>query len=468
MAEGAADLIGKHLSYQLRLIEDWRAKRVPHSTSSLEVPATESVLLGRPQCLELAVGSVAAVFGPEFAEVDRLPVRVRLPDEPLMLVDRIVSIEGTPRSLQGGRIVTEHVIQPGAWYLDDDRVAPCIAMEAGQADLVLSGYLGVDFETRGQAMYRLLDATVTFHGGLPDVGAVIRYDIRITRFFRQGMTILFQFEFEATVAGEPILTMRDGCAGFFTPEELAAGKGIVPAKVAKPLPSIPRSRRDELIAITRSRLGPSQVEALRRGDLATAFGGPFDRLRFSDPVVLPGGRMTLIHRVETLDPSGGIAGLGLIRSEADIHPGDWFMVCHFIDDRVMPGTLMYECCLHTLRIFMMRLGWIGPRGEVAFEPVPGIANRLRCRGQITESTKVAGFEITIKERGYRPEPYAIADALIIADGKPIVSVTDLALQLSGTNRDELERLWRGWEGETPAAPLLGEAQRGPRLSGDLP
>ena len=192
---------------------------------------------------------MAAVFGPEFAEVDRLPVRVRLPDEPLMLVDRIVSIEGTPRSLQGGRIVTEHVIQPGAWYLDDDRVAPCIAMEAGQADLVLSGYLGVDFETRGQAMYRLLDATVTFHGGLPDVGAVIRYDIRITRFFRQGMTILFRFEFEAAVAGEPILTMRDGCAGFFTPEELAAGKGIVPAKVAKPPAVIPRSRRDELIAI---------------------------------------------------------------------------------------------------------------------------------------------------------------------------------------------------------------------------
>ncbi len=151
--------------------------------------------------------------------------------------------------------------------------------------------------------------------------------------------------------------------------------------------------------------------------------------------------MTLIQRVATLDPSGGPAGLGLIRAEADIHPGDWFMVCHFVDDRVMPGTLMYECCLHTLRIFMMRLGWIGRRGQVAFEPVPGIANRLRCRGQIIESTRLAAYEVTIKERGYRPEPYAIADALIIADGKPVVAVTDLALQLSGTSRRELERLW---------------------------
>ncbi len=443
VAHGATNLIGKHLAVQFGLIEEWR--EIP-ATPSTEVPgpvADEAVRFGRRQCLELAVGSVASVFGPDFAEVDRLPVRVRLPDEPLMLVDRILSIEGTPRSMQGGRIVTDHLIRPGAWYLDNDRIAPCIAMEAGQADLVLSGYLGVDFETRGQAMYRLLDATVTFHRGLPGVGEVIRYDIRITRFFRQGMTILFRFEFDATLAGEPILTMRDGCAGFFTPEELASGKGIVAPGVPLPSPSIPQSGHDELISITPRGLESWQVEALRQGDLATAFGVPFDRLSLSDPIALPGGLMSLIHRVETLDPSGGPARLGMIRAAADIHPGDWFMACHFIDDRVMPGTLMYECCLHTLRIFMMRLGWIGRRGEVAFEPVPGVANRLRCRGQVTESTRMAAFEITIKARGYRPEPYAIADAMIIADGKPIVSVTDLALQLSGTSRSELERLWKG-------------------------
>ena len=155
-----------------------------------------------------------------------------------MLVDRILSIEGQPRSLESGRVVTEHVIEPGAWYLDGGRIAPCIAIEAGQADLFLSGYLGVDFETKGLAVYRLLDATVTFHRGLPAAGEVIRYDIRITSFFRQGKTILFRFQFDATVAGEPLLTMRDGCAGFFTPEELAAGKGIVPR--ALDLPTKPR------------------------------------------------------------------------------------------------------------------------------------------------------------------------------------------------------------------------------------
>jgi 3-hydroxymyristoyl/3-hydroxydecanoyl-(acyl carrier protein) dehydratase len=401
-------------------------------------------LFDRRQCLQLAVGSVAAVLGPEFEEVDRLPTRVRLPDEPLMLVDRIVSLEGAPRSLQAGRIVTEHDIQPGAWYLDHGRAAPCIVMEAGQADLVLSGYLGVDFVTRGQAVYRLLDATVTFHRGLPGAGAVLHYDIRITGFFRQGTTILFRFEFDGTVEAEPMLTMRDGCAGFFTPAELAAGRGIVPHTLEVRSSSEPRiGPSAELIPTTPGCLNERQVEALRRGDLASAFGPPFDRISGETMLSLPSGRMALIHRVPTLDPTGGPSGVGLIRAEADIHPGAWFMACHFIDDRVMPGTLMYECCLHTLRVFLMRLGWIGRGDRVAFEPVPGIANRLKCRGQITESTRMVVYEITIKERGYRPEPYAIADALILADGKPIVAVFDLALQLTGTSREELERLWKG-------------------------
>ena len=225
-----------------------------------------------------------------------------------MLVDRILSIEGT-RARSSGRVVTEHVIEPDAWYLDGDRIAPCIAIEAGQADLFLCGYLGVDFETRGLSVYRLLDATVTFHRGLPASGDVIRYDIRITRFFRQGTTILFRFEFDATVAGEPLITMRDGCAGFFTAEELAAGKGIVPG--ASRFAAAAGSRRstadDDLIPISPDAPGRAAVDALRRGDLSAAFGAPFDRLRSRDPVGLPGGRMTLVHRVDDLDPAGGPA-----------------------------------------------------------------------------------------------------------------------------------------------------------------
>ncbi|HVR75726.1 MAG TPA: type I polyketide synthase, partial [Planctomycetota bacterium] len=141
-------------------------------------------------------------------------------------------------------------------------------------------------------------------------------------------------------------------------------------------------------------------------------------------------------------PRGGRHGLGIVRGELDIAPGDWFLACHFIDDRVMPGTLMYECGLHAMRVLLLRLGWIAERGAAAFEPVPGVRSRLKCRGQVLESTRTLACEVVLKEIGDRPAPFAIADALLFADGKPIVEVTDMSLRLSGVEREDLERVWR--------------------------
>ncbi len=411
---------------------------------SLVTPPSPLVALDRNQCLEFAIGSIGAVLGPEFAPIDAHPTRVRLPDEPLMLVDRILTIEGEPRSMQGGRVVTEHDVLPGAWYLDGGRIPTCIAVEAGQADLFLSGYLGIDFITGGLAVYRLLDAVVTFHRPLPSAGEVIHYDIHIDHFFRQGETYLFRFHFEATVAGEPLLSMRDGCAGFFTADALAAGQGIVAPRVERQTRVGGRPDDwEDFVPMGVESYSDAQVEALRHGDLAAAFGPAFEGLPLHNPTRLPGGLMTLVHRVLELDPRGGKYGLGRIRAEADIDPNAWFMTCHFVDDRVMPGTLMFECCLHTLRIHLMRMGWIGEHDEVVCEPMPGAASRLKCRGQVIESTRKVTYEVTIKELGYAPEPYAIVDALMYADGKPVVEISDMSLRMSGLSREALHTLWEG-------------------------
>ena len=107
----------------------------------------------------------------------------------------------------------------------------------------------------------------------------------------------------------------------------------------------------------------------------------------------------------------------------------------------MPGTLMYECCLHTLRVLLMRMGWVGPEGEAACDPVPGVQSRLKCRGQVLQSTRTVTYEITLKELGSDPEPFAIADALMLADGKPIVEITNLSLKLTGVTLDALAAVW---------------------------
>jgi PfaB family protein len=405
-------------------------------------PSPQPPLFNREMCMEFAIGSIARMLGPEFAEVDTYPTRVRLPDEPLMLVDRIISVEGEPRSMTSGRVVTEHDVTSDRWYLDGGRIPTCIAVEAGQADLFLSGYLGIDFISKGKAVYRLLDAVVTFHRGLPVPGDVIRYDIRIDHFFRQGQTYLFRFNFEGTVNGAPLLSMQNGCAGFFNEQELAAGKGIVHTRLdLVPQPGIRPDDWRDLAPLAVESYDAAQVDAIYAGDLGAAFGELFARLNLKKPYTLPGGHLKLVDRVIELDPQGGRYGLGQIRAEMDIHADDWFLTCHFCDDNVMPGTLMYECCMHTLRIYLLRMGWVGEAGETWCEPVPGIDSGLKCRGQVIDTTRTVTYQVSIKELGYGPEPFAIVDALMFADGKPIVEIPNMSIRLSGLSREKVEGLW---------------------------
>lgn len=427
--------------------------QTPVQTSQQVQPPVHTLFMDRHQCLEFATGSIGAVLGPQFAEADTFPTRVRLPDEPLMLVDRIVSVTGTVRSMQTGSVVTEHDVRPGSWYLDQDRCPVCITVEAGQADLFLSGYLGIDFETRGIQKYRLLDAEITMHRGLPRAGETIRYDIRINRFFKQGGVWLFNFEYDATINGQPMLTMRNGCAGFFSDEELDQGQGIVKPRIdATPVPEKQSSTDHIFVDVSSTTYSAQQLNALRRGDLAGCFGPLFAGVQLRNPPVLPGGKMQLIDRIVALDPAGGPHGLGFVKAEADIDPNAWFLTCHFVDDMVMPGTLMYECCFHAFRVLLMRLGWLGEADTFGWDTRPGVVSKLKCRGQVIQSTKMAAYEITIKEIGFDPAPYAIADTLMFADGRPVVEIQNMSVQLNGLTRQSIEAIWAS---ATPALPVPG-------------
>ncbi len=416
---------------------------------------TTDLFLTREECLEFAIGSVANVLGPDFAIVDTYPARVRLPDEPLMLVDRIVTVEGEKGILGPGSVVTEHDVLPDAWYLDGGRAPVCISVEAGQADLFLSGYMGIDFEVKGLRTYRLLDATVTFHRSLPRPGETIQYDIHIEKFIRQGETHLFLFHFTGTIDGNPLITMKDGCAGFFTESEVENSGGIILSKeMAEPAPDQGKGQWLPLMEDPPQTLSAKQLDALRQGDLAGCFGGAFQNIPFPETLWLPDDRMRLIHRVAKMDPSSGRFGRGLIRAEADISPDDWFLTCHFVDDMVMPGTLMYECCAQTLRVLLQSMGWITDQDDSGYEPVLGIESVLKCRGPVTPNTRQVVYEVEIREIGYDPEPYVIGDAYMYADGHRIVWFNNISMRLVNVSKERLMGFWNRHQPSSDSAPVV--------------
>ncbi len=449
---------GETIALQERLIKSLRSENLPTGNeleSESELPADAAdrdayipdasarVAFTRDQCLEFATGKLANVLGPDFAPVDTYRTRVRLPDEPLMLVDRILTVEGEKKSLTSGRVVTEHDVLPDAWYLDGNRTPVSIAVEAGQADLFLCAYLGIDLAVKGERTYRLLDASVVFHRDLPQSGDVIRYEIEIEKFIRQGDTWLFFFSFEGFIGRQRLISMTDGCAGFFTEEEIHRSGGIIRSEEdTRPQAGGKDPAWKDLVPLRNESYDEAALNALRAGNLSDCFGPAFEGVDIVDSLRLPDGRMKLIDRVVNLDPGGGRFGLGIIRAEADIHPDAWFLTCHFVDDMTMPGTLMYECCSHALRVFLQRIGWVTSKPDVCYQPVEGVKSVLKCRGPVTPQTRRVIYEVEIKDIGYGPEPYVVADAHMYADGDYIVRFTDMAMKITGLTRKDLEEFWR--------------------------
>ena len=62
---------------------------------------------------------------------------------------------------------------------------------------------------------------------MPREGETLRYEISINSFARHDQNLLFFFNYKCFVGNKMVLRMDNGCAGFFTDEDLEQGKGVI-------------------------------------------------------------------------------------------------------------------------------------------------------------------------------------------------------------------------------------------------
>jgi len=399
-----------------------------------------------------ANGQISQIFGLDFADQDAFRRRVRMPEPPLLLADRVVRLEAAPLSLGTGTIWTETDIAPAAWYLHDNRMPAGIMIESGQADLFLISWLGVDALNRGERVYRLLGCELTYHGGLPVAGETLRYEIGVDGHAQQGDVRLFFFHSTCTVAGITRLTVRGGQAGFFTDEELAGSAGVLWDSAN--LDRCEGARVDPpTVCSGPLRLSREQLEAFAAGQADQCFGPGFElAATHTRTPNLPGGRLLLLEEVTEIAVGGGPWGSGYLRAVDRIDPGDWFFAGHFTNDPCMPGTLMFEGGLQAMAVYLAASGFTLERDGWRFEPVPDEPYRMRCRGQVTPSSRELVYEIFVEELIGGPEPTLYADILCTVDGLKAFHCRRMGLRLvPGWPLDSKRGLLDGMAEDRPVA-----------------
>ncbi len=383
--------------------------------------------------LEFAGGRIGQVFGADYAIIDSYRRRVRLPLPPYLLVSRVTQLEAERGVFKPCRITTEYDIPEQAWYCVDHQVPWAVAIESGQCDLLLISYLGIDFECRGERVYRLLDGTLTFLGDLPREGETLRYDIRINSFARSGDTLLFFFSYDCFVADRPVLKMTGGCAGFFTDEQLASGRGVVPTdkELAARRTAQQRHFAPPLVC-QKTSFTEHDLLALSAGDRAACLGPQYDQGGNNRSLRLPPRTLLMIDRVVSVAPQGGPWRLGLIVAEKDLAPDQWYFPCHFQDDQVLAGSLLAEGCVQLMQFYMLFCGLQKQTRQARFQPAVGLAQTVVCRGQVTPADSKLTYRLEITDIGLEPEPYAIGNIDVIVADKIVARFTNLGVRLAET------------------------------------
>ena len=402
---------------------------IEHNLNNNKLKSSK-IIWDEADLLEFAEGNIASVFGKDYAIIDTYSRRVRLPMPPYLLVSRVTKIDAQKGSFKPSFLTTEYDIPDRAWYSVDGQIPLCVAVESGQCDLLLISYLGIDFENQGHLVYRLLDCTLTFLDDLPKEGETLRYDIKINSFVRNGDNLLFFFSYECFVRDKMILKMDGGCAGFFSDEQLEQGKGIIVTdKELAARKQIKPQQFTPLLVCTKSSFDESDLLHLTKGNLAACFGAHYEQYGLNPSLRLPPAKILMIDRITSIDFQEGAWGLGLIIGEKSLEPEHWYFPCHFKDDQVLAGSLIAEGCSHLLEFYMLYLGLHTCTKDARFQPIYGLPQVVRCRGQITPISARLIYRMEIKEIGFTPYPYVKCNVDIILQGKTVVNFQDLGLQI---------------------------------------
>ena len=138
----------------------------------------------------------------------------------------------------------------------------------------------------------------------------------------------------------------------------------------------------------------------------------------SDTGKLPLPPMLMVSRIKEIFSTGGKYNKGRVEAELDINEDNWFFLCHFKNDPVMPGCLGLDGMWQIVGFY---LTWIGGKGRGR---ALGVGD-VKFKGQIRPYHKKIIYNVSIKKLITRSKSMIWADAEMQADDKKIYTAKNL-------------------------------------------
>jgi 3-hydroxymyristoyl/3-hydroxydecanoyl-(acyl carrier protein) dehydratase len=347
---------------------------------------------------EFATGSVMKCLGQEYAVYNGRR-SLRIPNGDLLLMSRILSIQGRKREFdRPSSIVAEYDVPVNAWYFDGEthgRLPYSICIEVAlQPCGFLSAYLGTPLRFPEVDYYfRNLDGETVFNRLVDARGKKVRARAELLKTIFYGSTIIQQFSFALECDGEVFFEGMSSF-GYFSAEAMAGQVGLDGGKMVLPwLKQVGRERR---------------IVPIEEADLAP---------------VLPKGKLRLLDGV-VIDPGAGRHQEGYVYANRRNTPQDWFYACHFHEDPVMPGSLGVEAIIQAMNIFAQQQD----KGAAPAGLVTGQKTNWSYRGQVLQRHRQMQLEVHFRKTQHIGKINLFTgDASLWADDSRIYEVRNMTI-----------------------------------------
>jgi acyl transferase domain-containing protein/3-hydroxymyristoyl/3-hydroxydecanoyl-(acyl carrier protein) dehydratase len=364
------------------------------------------VPLGYASLLACAWGKPTDGLGPmaeAFVGARRGP---RLPGPPYHFMSRVIAVEGPYQGMAvGSAVAAEYDVRDEAWYFADnaERTMPAAALMeiALQPCGWLGCYVGSPVQIDAELLFRNLGGDVRVLREVRPGTRVVRTRAEVADLSRAAGMIIETFRIECHADGEPLLA-GTAVFGYFLTTAFEQQPGLPPSPAE-------RERLTE----------PCEHPP------ALYYPDPARRARQAGPMLM------MLDRITGYWPDGGVAGLGRLRAEKDIDPGEWFFRAHFFQDPVMPGSLGVEAMCQLLQWYLMERGATAGLPGPRFEPImTGQPLTWKYRGQVQPADGQLTVELEITAAGQDDRGrYALADGWLWVDGRRIYHVAGLGMRV---------------------------------------
>ncbi|MDR0469136.1 MAG: hypothetical protein LBH09_04100, partial [Peptococcaceae bacterium] len=381
------------------------------------------------QLIEMTSGSMAKVLGDQYAALDTYERRARLPMPPYLFLTRVTGIDASFGKFEPSSIDFEYDIKGDCVLrMTKNIISRVLLTEAAHAAILIVAYLGVDVIFKGDVGYRVIESKSAFHSEeIPVVGDTFKATLKLTEFTKVGSVMLIHLDFVCYLGDELILHIEQ-TGGFFSYKFLDSQKAVNP-------PEAPYKNFGDL-QIPAFRYRANQKAFV---DLEKFFDGEFGPNLYpskdstlAERLYIP-SNARLLDRIISIEQSGGKHGLGYVSAEMDLDVDHWAFDIHFINDPVLPGTLLAEAANQIMAYFAIHAGYFDD-GKFWIYCVNGLAVKTSFLGPVRRVKSTLQYKWHIKSlRESENKVTIISDFDVFCQGGYVCNMDDISLIIERDN-----------------------------------